>query len=85
MLNLNSFGRRLAAAARRAGLSSPVAPHQIRHTAATAMIEGGADVRVVQEMLGHSSILTTQRYTHVAPGFLRKACEAAHPAFLGPT
>lgn len=75
------FAWRLAAAARRAGISGRVAPHQIRHSCATAMLEGGADVRVVQALLGHASILTTQRYTHVSAGHLRAACWRAHPRF----
>ncbi|PJA14143.1 MAG: hypothetical protein CO113_12225 [Elusimicrobia bacterium CG_4_9_14_3_um_filter_62_55] len=77
-----SFGRRLGAAARRAGLSGGVTPHVLRHSAATAMLEGGASIRVIQEMLGHSSMSTTiQRYAHVSPEFLRKACQQAHPRF----
>lgn len=75
------FGRRLGAMARRAGLSGRVTPHQIRHSCATAMLEGGANLRVVQEMLGHGSVLTTQRYTHVNAGHLKAACQRAHPRF----
>lgn len=77
-----SFARRLAAAARRAGLSGRPRPHQLRHSAATHLIEGGADIRVVQQLLGHASIQTTQSYTHVTTDFLRRACAKAHPAFL---
>ena len=76
-----SFARWLAAAARRAGLSGKVTPHQIRHSCATAMLEGGADLRVLSELLGHASVLTTARYTHVSAGYLRAACRRAHPRF----
>ncbi len=83
-LTRSGFGGRLAAAARQAGISERLTPHQIRHTTATLMLEGGADLRVGQEMLGHRSIITTQRYTHVSSKFMRQACEKAHPAFTHP-
>lgn len=75
------FGRRLGVVARRAGLSGGVTPHQIRHSCATHLLEGGADLRVLQEMLGHSSVTTTQRYTHVATELIRRTCQKAHPRF----
>lgn len=81
-LTRGGFASRLAAAARRAGLSGKVTPHVVRHSAATVMLEGGASIRVIQEMLGHSSLSTTvQRYAHVSPEFLRRACEKSHPRF----
>ncbi len=65
-----------------AGIAKPGACHLFRHTAATLMLEGGADVRYIQAFLGHSSLATTQIYTHVSILKLREVHERTHPARL---
>jgi integrase/recombinase XerD len=69
--------KKMAMAARLPG----VFPHAIRHTGATALISGGADIRIVQELLGHQSILTSQIYTHVSAEVLKRAISKSHPRY----
>ena len=73
------FWRALRELGRRAGLSAPVHPHLLRHTFATHMLAGGADLRSVQEMLGHADLSTTQIYTHLDAAALKSAHAKHHP------
>ncbi|MDO8670067.1 MAG: site-specific tyrosine recombinase XerD [Dehalococcoidia bacterium] len=65
--------------AKAAGMSSEITPHTMRHSFATHMLNGGADLRSLQELLGHANISTTQIYTHITRDHVRKAYDAAHP------
>ena len=87
-LFLNKRGKRISrqsvweivkTAGGRAGITKPLHPHTLRHSFATHLIQGGADVRTVQELLGHASVTTTQIYTHVSPEALIETYLTAHP------
>jgi integrase/recombinase XerD len=87
---LNNRGRKLSRVmifmiiktlGKKAGITKNISPHTFRHSFATHLVEGGADLRAVQEMMGHESITTTEIYTHLDREFLRKTLEAFHPAF----
>jgi integrase/recombinase XerD len=90
ILFLNNRGKRLSRVmifliikkyAQQAGLLKSISPHTFRHSFATHLVEGGADLRAVQEMLGHESITTTEIYTHLDRDFLRNTLIAFHPRF----
>ncbi|MDQ6901876.1 MAG: site-specific tyrosine recombinase XerD [Bacteroidota bacterium] len=90
VLFLNRRGRKLSRvmifmiikdAAKKAGISKSISPHTFRHSFATHLVEGGADLRAVQEMLGHESIITTEIYTHLDREYLRDTLQQFHPAY----
>ena len=90
ILFLNKFGKNLSRVmifyiikdlAKKAGITKNISPHTFRHSFATHLVEGGADLRAVQEMLGHESITTTEIYTHLDREYLRETLNRFHPAF----
>ena len=90
ILFLNRRGKRLSRVmifliikdlVKKAGITKIISPHTFRHSFATHLVEGGADLRAVQEMLGHESITTTEIYTHLDREFLRRTLQQFHPAF----
>ena len=90
ILFLNRFGKGLSRVmifyiikdlSKKAGIAKNISPHTFRHSFATHLVEGGADLRAVQEMLGHESITTTEIYTHLDRDYLRKTLQNFHPAY----
>ena len=90
---LNRRGRKLSRVmifliikdlAKKASITKNISPHTFRHSFATHLVEGGADLRAVQEMLGHESITTTEIYTHLDKEYLRETLQQFHPAFKNP-
>jgi integrase/recombinase XerC len=80
-----SVGRVVKKYAKRSAIFRKISPHSLRHTFATHLLDAGADIREIQEMLGHASLSTTQRYTHLSMGKLMEVYDKAHPRSFGNT
>jgi integrase/recombinase XerC len=78
-LSSRSVGRLVKKYTRHSGVFRKISPHSLRHTFATHLLDAGADIREIQEMLGHASLSTTQRYTHISLGKLMEVYDKAHP------
>jgi integrase/recombinase XerC len=78
-LSSRSVRRKLDKYLKSAGLDTDISPHTLRHSFATHLLENGADLRSVQELLGHQSLSTTQIYTHLTTARIKDAYDAAHP------
>ena len=79
-ISTQGLARVVTGMAKRAGIERRVTPHMLRHTVATLLLRFGTDIRVVQEVLGHASIATTQRYTHVSKEHMLSTLRARHPS-----
>jgi len=82
-LTSRSVGRLVKKYTKRAGIFRNISPHTLRHSFATHLLDSGADIREIQEMLGHASLSTTQRYTHLTLGKLMEVYDKAHPRSFG--
>jgi integrase/recombinase XerD len=78
-LSRQAFWKLVHRYARKVGITKPISPHKLRHSFATHLLEGGADLRSVQALLGHANIATTEVYTHLTPDHVRRAHRKSHP------